>query len=358
MGSTLPEILQPGVINRIVSELKVTNDRLQKFFSTGGTNPVGGRNYGWDIFNETREIAQGRAPDTGPAFINPQPVAIKTGVFPRSHELVHLSYEKIHNFRKQGGVIIDKRGEDYILKQERTLAQRQANYKEFQYMGMIRGKYFHNRIGDEVKVSLTTGQVEIGFDVPTGNQGTLDMLGEGAIIAAGWNLSATPIVDQLVAINRAFEVLSGRALNHIWLNSVTMGFVQDNDQMISRSGSANVVFNSNGRVLDNDFEIVMKAAPWITFHVTDGLLTINGTAVPLFDDNEVLFCPTPDSDWIEMQEGSEVVVEEVGMEGVERMGSYFWAAQTTKPAGYELLGVWNGTPALMVPNNIAFGDVS
>lgn len=358
MGSTLPAILQPGVINETVSQLNVTNDRLRRFFSTGGSNPIGGRLFAWDVFNETRDIAEARALASGPARINPQPFATVSGQFPRVNESVPLDFEKIHNLRRSGSLEIDKRGENYILLQERELTRRTMSHIEFQYMGMIRGQYFHSRNGESVKVSLTAGEVTIDFRVPAGNKDQLDMLGAGDIIDVDWANAASDIPRHLTLINAAFEVLSGRALQHIWLNSKTMNDVMNNTKMKDQGGSANTVFEMNGRVDDNDFVVRMRATPWISFHVTDGLLTIDGTQTPLFADDQVLFCPTPDPDWIQLYEGSEVVIEETGDTPAEQFGAYFHARTTIAPAGYELISYYNGIPALKVPNNIAFGNVN
>src|SRR5688500_7997610 len=123
-NAALPSILQPGVINEVISEVNVLNTRLQYFFiGGGGSLDVGGRYFGWDIFNETRNVAEGRAPGVGPSRIAPQPVGHVNGVFPRVHESIPLLFEKIHNQRKLGGYTsIDRGGEAYIMAQERILA--------------------------------------------------------------------------------------------------------------------------------------------------------------------------------------------------------------------------------------------
>lgn len=355
----LPEVLQPGAINETVSRLDVINDRLQNFFGAAGTNPVGGRYFHWDIFDETREVAEGRAPATGPSRINPQPVGYVNGVFPRVHESIPLEYERIHNIRQIGSRDIDRAGETYITLQEQILAQRVVNHKEFQYMALCRGGYYYSRSGDALNVSLTSGTNFIDFQVPAGNKSQLDMLGGGDIIGASWALAATDIPAHVFAIDEAFEQLIGRPLRHAWCNSTTFNYVLTNTTIGALSGTANVVFDRFERVAGtNDFMVVIKGLPWLLWHVSNGVLNLNGTATKLFGTDEVLFCPEPNADWVQLYEGSEVVVEYPGATPGERYGSYFWAEPTTKPAGYELISVYNGIPALKRPKAIAFADVT
>ena len=354
----LPEILQPGAINETVSRLDVINDRLQTFFEVGGSNPMSGRYFHWDVFDETRNISGGRAPDTGPARIAPQPVGAVNGVFPRVHESVPLSYEKVHNLRQLGSRELDRAGETYIVNQEQILRQRLTNHREFQYMGMMRGGYYYTRTGDDLAVSLTSGENFIDFQIPAGNKNQLNMLGAGDIIGASWALAATDIPADLFQIDKAFEQLVGRPLRHCWLNLQTMDYVLGNDEVKGLSGTANVVFDSFQRIGKNDFRVVLKGIPWLEWHVTNGVLEIDGTTTPLFADDEIMFCPEPDNDIVQLYEGSEVVVEFPGATPAERFGEYFWAEPTTKPAGYELISLYNGIPALKRPKAIAFADVT
>jgi hypothetical protein len=362
MSMPLPSILQPGSIAETVSELNVINTRLQDFFiGGGGTKPNSGRYFGWDVFNETREVAGGRAPGTPPSRIAPQPVGHVNGVFPRVHETIPLLYEEIHNLRRIGGnpQDIDVAGESYIVGQEEILAQRFANHKEFQFVGMCRGKYYYTQTGDDIAVSLTSGAQEINFQVPAGNQGQLDMLGGGDIIGASWATSSTDIPAHLFAIDAAFEELMGLPLRHAWCNSNTFNYVLKNDEVKELSGTANVVFDRFERIAGtNDFIVMIKGLPWIQWHVTNGVLKLDGATTKLFANDEVLFCPDPNPSWVQYYEGSEVVIEYPGATPTERYGTYFWAEPTTKPAGYELTGVHNGIPALKIPNAIAFADVT
>lgn len=359
MTVALPTILQPGAINQTISQLNVINDRLQNFFiGGGGTDSNSGRYFSWDIYNDSREVGSGRAPGTPPARVEPNVIGNVTGEYPRWHESIPLLYEKIHNMRQLGSLNPDVAGEAYITKQEAYLAQRAVNHREFQFLGMTRGKYYYSRTGDKLAVSLTSGNITIDFRVPTGNTGQLDMLGAGAIIAASWNTAGTDIPLHVGNIDKAFEILTGRPVRHAWCNSVRMNYILNNDKVRQIAGTANRVYDRYERLPNNDFIVVLPAMPYLTFHVSNGVLSLDGTTTALFGDDNVLFTPEPESSWVQYGQGSEVVIEYPGATPTERFGAYFWAEPTTKPAGYELAGVMNGIPKLYNPSCIAAADVT
>lgn len=356
--ATLPTILQPGVIQKTISQLNVINDRLQNFFYGGSTaDQQHGRYFNWDIFNETRKIAQGRVPDTGPGTAPPQQVKHVNGVFPRSHESIQLSSEKINNLRQIGSMEPDRGGKNYILRQEGHLNQKFVNARELQLMGMIRGSYFYTQNGDDINASLTGGAQEIDFQVPAGNKGTLDMLGAGAILG-DWSDPAVDIPAQLSLINAAFESLTGMQLKHIWLTSADMNKVLQNDEIRALAGTANVVQSSISRSdATNDIEIVLTGLPLYVWHSTDGVLEVDGSNVGLVDAGKALFCPNPNDSWIQKIDGSEIVTENYGSEPTNRFGSYFHARPTIEPSGFKLIGTENTIPGLYIPSNIAYGTI-
>ena len=360
MSIALPTVLQPGSVNETVSQLRVINTRLQDFFSPGGAaGQQSGRYFAWDIFNETREVAGGRAPGTGPARVAPQPVGNVQGQFPRVHDSIPLLYEQIHNLRKIGSLETDNAGKTYIAGQLQRQKQKYVNHKEMQFAGMLRGQYFYSRSGDDLLPSLTAGNVTIDFQVPAGNKASLNMLGAGNIITALWSNPATDIPLQLAKISEAFEQLTGRPMSHIWMDGPTFQHVLNNTKVGALAGTANTVFDSDVRdPVTNDRRVVLKGLPLFVFHISDGGLSFNGTFTKIIPTNKAVFMPTPDPSWVGYLEGSEIVIEYPGATPTERFGQYFYAEPTTKPAGYELIGVMNGIPKLEVPSCLAIGDVA
>lgn len=368
MGLAMPQLLQPGVVNRTISELDVHNTRLTHFFEGGGGEASGGgtaasdeqsgRNFAWDVYNDSREVEGGRVPGTPPSRIDPNPVGNVQGKFPRVHASLPLLHEQIHNQRTLGTVNIDRGGQNFILRQERYLKQRFSSHKEMQWAGMLRGAYYYTREGDDMKVSLSSGSKAIDFQVPAGNKAKLDMLGEGDILAATWSNTATDIHTHLVKVNRAMEILTGRALRHVWINSFDFGYVLRNTVLQAMSGTANITFDRYDRIgNENDLIAVMRAIPWVTWHITDAVLSLSGTLTPLIPSGYASFLPNVDPTWVGVGKGSEIVTEYPGAKPTERFDEYFWAEPTTKPSGYELIGVMNRLPFPYVPSCIALGNI-
>lgn len=354
MTIALPALLQPGAINQTISQLNVINDRLQNFFvGGGGVSNQSGRNFAWDIYNESREVGGSRAPGTPPARVAPNVVGNVTGVFPRWHESIPLLYEQIHNMRQIGSLQLDPAGETYISKQEMYLAQRCVNHREFQFLGMIRGQYYFSRSGDDLLPSLASGTQTVDFQVPANNKNQAN-----GIIAASWNTASTDIPGHCSAIDKNSEEQTGRPIRHGWCNSTRLNYTMNNDKVRQLAGTAAEPFSRYERQANNDFICVLKGIPYITWHVTNGGVNLNGTFTPLFGDDDVLLCPDPDPSWVQYLNGSEVVVEYPGATPTERYGAYFWAEPTTKPAGYELAGVMNGLPALYNPGCLYPLDVT
>jgi hypothetical protein len=73
------------VITKVISRIAVPGNTLQRFlgFEEGGRNvedsPGDGiRSYSYDIFDNVRSIARGRAPGTGPGTVALNPVGTNT----------------------------------------------------------------------------------------------------------------------------------------------------------------------------------------------------------------------------------------------------------------------------------------
>ncbi len=186
------------------------------------------------------------------------------------------------------------------------------------------------------------------------------MLGAGDIIDISWDQKATAkIVTDLLQINSAFEQLHGWPLEHVWLNSDTMAKFIDNDQLTSVAGTANTVFDRFVKEEAGfpDLQIVFKAVPWVTFHIYDAPLEEEDTRTKIIPDDRAIFTASPDSQWLEWMEGSEIVAENIMDTGSERFGFHAWMERRTQPAAWELIGVDNGLPALYVPETVAFGTI-
>lgn len=371
---SLQNLLGTATVTRAISRIKTPMSRLQRFFGMqiGGpaVNPVGGQSATWDIFDRTRQIATGRAPAAGPANIAPQKVGQGATIFPRFHEKMTLQEAKIFRTRPIGGQFgeVDDRGQRYVLRQQEHLAQRFANAREFMVSRMLRGGWYLKPSGNDwiPTDSSSGGGFFVDLQVPSGHRtAQLDVDGGGDLLTATWNTTSNDILSQILGINSKMEELHGYPLRHIWCNSNTWQYALNNSGFQAIGGSANQVFTtftpsqetSIEGIQDTGFTAVIRAIPWLTWHIYDAGLEVDGTYTKFFPDQWAAFLPDPSPEVFEYLEGSEVVAENVMDAGTERTGFAAWTTRVIDPAGFDMKAVDSGLPVPYIPKAILWGDV-
>jgi hypothetical protein len=366
--TTTEEILAPKTILKAVSQLDLPGTTLSRLFGWGfgGRNVVrqSGRKFAYDILNPTRTVATGRVPGDASSRREAAAPEYNDGDFPRSAEIISLLDENLLNRREIGlsPSNLDIAGQSFITHQEIYLAQRFANLVEFQTAAMMRGSYVFVNDGDDLRHGFTGTGTTINFRVPAENLTQLNMLGGGNLLDADWEDPATDIPGQLQNINAAMVQLTGLGLSHVVLTGSGWQKVLNNEKVQQLGGSANVVFESLQRVGSGEFTAVLRALPWITFHVVDyGLNVWDGSAevfTKLIEDDHAAFFPQPSSRWVQYLEGSEIVTEGPGGAKSEQFGFYAYGYPTHDPSGWDLAAVFNGIPALYTPNAMAYGLIT
>src|SRR6056297_2742126 len=94
----LQQILPPNVVTRVVSRQAAASDWLQNLFGVqpGGPNEIyegHGREGAYTIFDNTRTVAQGRAPGTSHAVSSQQGVGRVSFTYPRMHDSLAMLAE-------------------------------------------------------------------------------------------------------------------------------------------------------------------------------------------------------------------------------------------------------------------------
>jgi hypothetical protein len=368
MGVPTAQVLAPKTILKAVSQLELPGTSLQRLFGWGfsGKNVArqSGRNFSYDVIRATQSIAVGRTPAQSASRQAPQQIRNVAGTFPRSAEVIPLLDEELLNRRAIGRSVdeLDFEGESYITRQEVYLAQRFANLIEFQTAAMLRGSYVFVNDGDELRHSFSGVGARVNFQIPAANQGDLDMLGDGAILDTLWSNPEADIPQQLHDINVAMVRKTGMGLAHVVLTSAGWRRVLENAKVQTQGGSADVAWQSLKRVGAGEFTAVLRAIPWVTFHVVDyGLNVWDGESeefTKLIEDDHAAFFPEPSSRWVQYLEGSEIVTEGPGGPRSEQFGFYPYSYPTHDPSGWELCAVFNGLPALYLPDAIAYGKIA
>ena len=368
MSLSTAQVLAPKTILKAISQLDLPGTALQKLMgwglSGGNVRRQSGRNYSWDIFNNSRKIATGRDKAQTANRQKAQGVSAQQGTFPRSAETIALLDEDLLNHRRIGGPDsqLDHGGQNYLTHQEVYLAQRFTNLIEFQTAAMLRGSYSYTNDGDDLRHGFSGGEDTVEFKIPAGNKTQLNMLGAGNILNADWATTSTDIPGHLQKINTAMVQLTGMGLAHVVLTGTGWQYIVNNLKVQAQGGSSNVVFESLRRVGHGEFSAILRAIPWVTFHIVDyGLEIWNGSSevfTKLIADDHAAFLPEPSPRWAEYLEGSEIVTEGPGGVKAERFGFYPYAYPTHDPSGWDLCAVFNGIPVLYTPNALAYGLIT
>lgn len=368
MAVTLEQLLNHITIIKAISRIKTPMSRFQDFYGLGigGRNvqQVGGKNFSWDIFDKNRDIATGRPSGTGPATVSPQPVGNVTARAYRAHEKIPLLHERIFRNRPVGGALgtVDTRGVQYITSQERHLAQRFKNNREFMVSRMFRGSGFQVKIDGDNQIPVDSGgHFTVDFKVPAANIGTVN-----STFAGNWTDATNAVPhDELLKLNGYSEELSGYPIKHAWINSATWGNILKLNQVRDLAGTSNMPFARYERVTDTSeegiqdtgFTAQLRGIPWITWHIYDAGLKVDGVYTKFIPNGRAIFTPEPSSAWLEMYEGSELIKRNVMDSGSEVFGFAAWTTDVIDPAAIDLKALDICLPALYLPNAIFYATL-
>lgn len=379
--ASLHEIMSTQITTRIVSREAGANHYLLQLFGMqpGGRaeRQVGKRQFGYDVFNDTRTTAQGRMPGVAAGTATRQVVGRVQGVFPRFNEKLTLLAEELYQFRVLGGPssVYDQRGVQYTLRQQRYMGQRLGNSRMTMLAGLIRGGILYaHRTGDQVYYDFTSASNSWSIDwlMPAANKTQLNMTGGGNLITGTWLTPTNDIPSMLNNINAAFQQVVGTTLGTIICPINVWQAVINNDFVMMLAGTSNPPFTVMERLIgtsDNGLPqtvIIARiaAVPWIDWIITDEGLKLGAMGSETFTkfvpDNYCWMGPSLRGDitnYFELLLGSEPINEGYGSGETERYGVHAWTKETDDPAGRMLYTVDNSIPANYVPATNCFAQV-
>lgn len=380
MTVALSQVLPPNVVTRVVSQQAAASDWLQALFGVqpGGPNEVyegHGRQGAYTIFNNTRAIAQGRAPGTAHAVSNEQGVGVVPFTYPRMHDSLSLLAEQLHNLgRIDNPTVRDGAYQDMLARQEKFLGQRASNWRKAMLVGALRNSLYLVRDGQDEYVSFSSvsgKSRQVNSQIPAGNLSKLNMLGAGDILGATWSTSTTDIPGHLGLINAAFQQLCGGHLSACVCGTKVWNYVINNEKVAAVHGSANSPFRvlersaldpMLGNTMKNVYRAVLNVYPDITWYITDEGLDVGApgseTFTKIVGENNCLFVGAePNSGVVSMYQGSEPIAEYDGAPESVKVGLSAWMYKQSNPTRTNIVTLDNALPVLHIPNAMAYGLV-
>lgn len=377
--ATIEDLFSHIAIDRVVSTVRDKDYRMAKFYGmqVGGSavDRVPGRKFGWDRFDVTRLIAQGRTPGSSAAQVALNPVGTVLATAYRMNEETFIDYERIYRNRAVGRPMgeVDAQGERYIALQMQHKLRRFMAAREFMVNRMfVEGGFKLVVKGQDVIPKAfsdtTTGAVSIDFQHPAANKlGVVADLGGTA-----WTNAAALIINDLIDINDLAEKGSRFPLTQAWCDTEVAKSVMNNTQVQATGGTANTWFNMLGYTpTQNDQQQItpgmsfsLRGFPQITWHIYgDRFETDDSTSgTPVFINaipaGNVILTPNPDPEWVEYREGSELVQKRENGDIEEQFGFGMWQEIRRNPLGIAMFGLDNGLPTPYVPNAWFIVDTS
>jgi len=378
---TLAQMLKYEFVLGIFSRLASPATQLSSFYgmrpeSPGTERALNGRNVGWDIFDNTRTMAKARSPYSGPASTRLKPTGHVSATLVRLYEKIDIIHEKVYGTRPLGAQYgdVDRTGQTYVGRQIKYAAQRTQNTMEFMVSRMFRGGFAIEVDGeDHFLREKNAGTVNVDYQIPPNNIGRVpELAGGDPVIDADWDVATTDIASQLLNLNKVSERLSGLPITEFWINSTTLGYLYENNQLASVAGSSARIFDTlTGQEIStvddgsrpSGITVVFRAMPQYKFHIYDAVLNVDSQVDSSVESDTSLFIPdgrciaTPHpsmTEWRGTAVGSEPIRENDESEVVYKEGFSSWSKRMNDPPGEELRTLTNILPILYIPSAVFY----
>ena len=380
-GVSLDQLLKRETVLGVLSRYHAPGNAFQNYYGLGitasGAQQIYGNTGQYDIFDGSRSLGYFSASGAPPNRMPRKPIGSIPITVPRMYMSIDLLESQMYNTRELGSnpsSPIRGRGLNYYKAQVLRIRKLFDTTMEFMATRLFMGGYGIKPLttGSPILVPCELGDaaaiVVNGTGGPAGNITTV-----GGLFPAtdSWYNPATDIVGQLFELQVLAARQNGRGITDIWINGTTAKYLFQNDSLRLPNGSINRVFslfNKNKEVADmqkfpdTGYSMEFGALPGYLFHIYNQGYVLPGTGEDMasqisatywrkfIPDNVAIMTPPPDSDWLGMVQGSELmrwnlmqrIAEEVLGFG---MGEE-WAIE---PPRVEKKMLYNGSPAIFEP---------
>jgi hypothetical protein len=206
----------------------------------------------------------------------------------------------------------------------------------------------------------STGAVTIASaQVPAGNQGQLNVLGAGNVIDTPWSNPAADIDRQMQSLRQAAVRLTGYPLKYAFYGKNVPKYMTDNSKIASyfiRNPAADATFIGTADIPNPLFGLTWLPAYESFFEDQ------NGELQGLFGDDQVVFTPEPDRDWMGWLEGKYDIPASIGMVESDAVGQlantqvvsgmFAYAVVTADPLTIKMVAGDTFLPVIKVPTAV------
>lgn len=279
-----------------------------------------------------------------------------------SAEHVEMPFEKYENLRTPDGQV-DEKGQREVARQVAECRQYSMNLRVAAVLSAFgNGKVWFDADGNLLG-SSSGASVTVDYNIPSGNQSTLNWDGNGAIIDASWATNTTKIVTHMQKIHKAARRLTGYRLRHALYGENILDYLLTNTQvkeLINRNAGMQAAAGA-GEIPDGLFGLRW----WPGYQ---GFFLDNSDAYqqPIGAD-EIVFMPEPDPTWFEWFDGTQLIpssfsiagsAEDAFRDATQVAGMFSYAVRMDDPLGVKMVYGDNFLPWIRVPKAVFIADTT
>lgn len=349
--------IKPGLPLRIPAQLLQPTDR------------VPGNSFSWDEIDGNREMAVIVSQKSPAKRVGHRGVKRKSATMLRTFMSQVFDMNDLRNILVPGSpnMVRDEMGRNYIQQQTTDFKTRIVNLVQTCCQVMLFKFALHFDENGKLLTSSSGAAVSIEVGIPAGQQGQLDILGDGAIIGASWATAGTDIVGHIESIKEQMLQLAGWQITEAYYGRNIAKYIGANTvakEYINRTPSLATQMFERGTRVPQGFQELNWHYAGDAFY-----LDAAGAVQKPLGPDEIVFTPSPsDTSWWKHANGSEMVptgLGQVGMKAEEMLanvreviGEFSYAELINNPLSIEQFYGHNFLPIITATKAVCKADVT
>lgn len=331
-----------------------------------GSEEIEGNWHEVQVYEDTRENATITSYGAPATETDNEPVAERSFKLIHSFESKRVKAAALQNLKSEDASGQKQvKGAQTIARQVGDSRQRNMNLRMSSLYSLFSaGKVKFDKDGNVLDPTTGGAFAEVDFEVPAGNIGDCDALGEGPIIDNPWSAAGTNIHTQLANLRAAARKLTGQKLEDAYYGTNILDHLLTNNKLKE-------IINRNTGFQE---QVAMGLVPqgflgfrW--FPINEAFFKNKaGDFIDFFDDDALTLTPKAGTGtWYDMVEGSYLIPtnQDIGGSLSEVIGSleqaigmFSYAAPTLNPPGATMFYGDTFLTELLIPASIFLVDTT